>query len=74
MSNKKLHKYPCGYRPSELHIQEGACPKYSFVSGSCCNNWIIEFRADYFKPDSDELMDRAIKSWNSAKRRSHYVN
>ena len=65
---KHLFKCPCGKMPSELHISEGATLTYAFVSGNCCNEWMIEFRTDKHTPHSAESMNNALEAWNIASR------
>ena len=64
----KLNKCPCGEIPDELHIIEGNSFKWAWVSGSCCNEWSIEFRTEYNDIGSDKCMESAITVWNGATR------
>ena len=67
MSN--LKRCPCGKIPESVDIYD-ACQggKWAFVTGSCCDEWHIEFRAEYKAIDSDECMVLAIEAWNDAPR------
>ena len=42
--------------------------KYMACMGTCCGEWMIEFRSDYHQQDSAECMERAIDAWNRAPR------
>jgi hypothetical protein len=64
-----LKACPCGKLPAELHISEnGQGGKWMNVAGSCCDEWMIEFRTRYNAIDSDECMKLAVEAWNDAKR------
>lgn len=66
-----LKECPCGLTPLNLVVlgeAEGARPKYAFVAGDCCNEWIIEYRNQYEPIGSPEAIARAIKEWNAATR------
>lgn len=64
----ELFHCPCGKIPSKLHIEQGVSSKYSFASGDCCGDWMVEFRTGYHNKDS-RLMERAAKAWNEAQRK-----
>jgi len=64
----KLKKCPCGEVPEKLNITEGYTLTYAFVAGSCCDEWMIEFRTVLYTPYSDETMLKAIEAWNGANR------
>lgn len=60
---------PCGRPIDDLFVSDaGQCGKYMNVSGNCCGEWMIEFRANY--ATGDELMALAREAWNSAPRAS----
>ena len=59
---------PCGETPKKLYIAESLTCKWAYVSGGCCGEWNIEFRTNYYKPDTNECMELAIKEWNNAIR------
>jgi len=63
----KLLSCPCGKTPKQLHIT-GNDAKYKHVSGNCCDMWEIEFRTGYNKAGTKEIMELAMKAWNSAPR------
>ena len=63
-----IKECPCGEIPTELIIEKGG-RKYSFAYGDCCSDWLIEFRSNYFKPDSIECKQLALKAWNGTKRK-----
>lgn len=62
----KLKKCFCGEIPTSLSIEEGSSCKYSWVSGSCCLEWSVQFRTTY--TNDDELMRLAVNAWNNATR------
>jgi len=64
----KLLVCPCGKTPSKLYISEAETCKWAYVSGDCCGEWNIEFRTGYYKTDSNECMELAIKQWNDSPR------
>ena len=66
--NEELKPCPCGETPDHLCVCEGSTLSYAYASGSCCNEWIIEFRTDKYSPYSEESMGNAVKIWNSTKR------
>ena len=60
---------PCGKTPEQLLIyDQGHGGKWGHVSGGCCGEWEIEFRANYLDYESDECMQLAIAAWNAAPR------
>jgi hypothetical protein len=61
-------KCPCGQIPDHLIIVDGECAKWAYVSGSCCNEWKVEFRTQYFALDSDECLKLATEAWQEAPR------
>ena len=64
----ELKPCPCGETPDTLHIVDnGQGGKWANASGSCCNEWSIEFRTQYFK-DGDALLELATERWNEAPR------
>ena len=64
-----LARCPCGAVPQMLGIMDtGQGGKYKSVMGSCCGEWMIEFRANYHADDSLECMELAIEAWNRAPR------
>ncbi len=66
----KLLPCPCGETPSELCIQDNAQGgKWALAFGDCCNEWMIEFRAEYHPLDSVDCMSLAIEAWNLSRRK-----
>ena len=64
-----LAKCPCGEVPGSLLIQDaGQGGKWARVSGSCCDEWSIEFRTDYSALDSESCKALAEAAWNQALR------
>ncbi len=64
-----LKSCPCGAVPKVLYISTSVSGcRYAFVSGDCCGEWEIEFRAEYNYIDSADCMELAVKAWNAAKR------
>ena len=64
-----LEYCPCGKQPNELNITDaGQGGKWANVSGDCCGEWQIEFRANYRSRDTNECMRLAIIAWNEAPR------
>ena len=64
-----LAKCPCGAAPDKLSIQDaGQGGKWALVSGSCCDEWSIEFRTDYHAPDGETCKTLAEAAWNQAPR------
>ena len=64
----KLKKCPCGDTPTELFINGSDRDKWMLVSGTCCDEWFIDFRSNYLKLDDPELMKLAIIAWNETPR------
>jgi len=66
-----LRPCPCGETPEALTLVEGSSCKWAFVSGNCCNEWLIEFRTDYCNLDASEpeIEERMIAAWNNAPRK-----
>jgi hypothetical protein len=65
----ELAKCPCGAIPGELQIYDaGQGPKYLMAQGSCCGEWMIEFRNGYNPTDDQDCMQRAIEAWNASPR------
>lgn len=68
MSN--LKPCPCGRPIDDLFISHtNAGGKWAFVSGDCCGEWMIEFRANYLPLESDECKCLAREAWNNAPRK-----
>lgn len=67
MAEGRLAPCPCGKIPDKLHITDNDM-KWAYVTGSCCDEWSLEFRTDYALVDSQRCMDLAIERWNSAQR------
>ena len=66
----ELKACPCGKTPPGLGITDGSQGgKYHYVSGDCCGEWTIEFRANYKPLESDECMALAVAAWNAAPRK-----
>jgi len=64
-----LARCPCGQTPESLHLADaGQGGKYALVCGSCCDEWLIEFRTNYKPIDSGECLALATVAWNSASR------
>jgi len=67
--SEELKPCPCGKTPKNLIITDaGQGGKWANVYGECCAEWMLEFRTDYHRLDSDECMELAIKWWNDATR------
>ncbi len=66
--SEKLKPCPCGKIPKSLCIEQSNTVKWALVSGSCCGEWIIQFRTKYYNIDSKECMYLAIADWNTAPR------
>ena len=65
----ELKACPCGKTPAGLGITDGSQGgKYHYVSGDCCGEWTIEFRANYKPLESAECMALAVTAWNAAPR------
>lgn len=65
----QIQPCPCGKTPEKLIITDaGQGGKWAYVSSNCCGEWNIEFRTDYFRLDSVECEELAIKGWNDAPR------
>mgnify|MGYP000282822972 CR=1 FL=1 len=67
--NDELKPCPCGKTPTKLHIETGATCKYSYASGDCCGEWLIEFRTHYLLAGTDGAMELAVEAWNEADRK-----
>ena len=65
---ENLKPCPCGETPDRLYITEGPTCKYAYVYGSCCGEWNVEFKTKYFKIDTKDCMQLAIKEWNDTTR------
>ncbi len=58
---------PCGKVPPSLCISDESNPeRWKHVSGGCCGEWEIEFRAQYQL--GDDLTREATEAWNAAPR------
>lgn len=67
--SEQLKPCPCGELPTELTIGDaGQGGKYATVAGNCCGYWTIEFRTDYWLPNTPKCKARAMRVWNSAPR------
>jgi len=65
----ELKPCPCGKTPERLIVHaEHSCPKWAWVTGSCCDGWGLEFRNDYAWQDSPEQMEKATEAWNTMER------
>lgn len=43
MTNNQLKPCPCGKIPERLIVHaEHSCPKWAWVTGSCCDGWGLE--------------------------------
>lgn len=73
MSNAELQQplapCPCGQTPTRVDIYD-ACQggKWANVVPNCCGEWMIEFRTNYEKLDSEACMELARAAWNAAPR------
>lgn len=67
-SEKNIARCPCGKIPEHLSIQCFGSYKYALVYGSCCGEWMIEFRVPAYDPDSPDAADAALEAWNKAPR------
>lgn len=66
---EKFKACPCGKIPTELEIySEDPSDKWAYVSGDCCDQWVINFRKNYLFLDSSECIELAGEAWNTAKR------
>lgn len=64
----QLKPCPCGKVPEELHLYgETHQAKWAMVMGSCCNEWLVEFK-NHYATDPDVIMLNAIEAWNLAER------
>lgn len=63
-----MKQCPCGKYPEKLDIFPSNTSKWAYVAGSCCNEWMIEFRTKYLPHDSPECMALAIAEWNATQR------
>jgi hypothetical protein len=64
-----LKRCGCGEIPERLVIEDaGQGGKYANALGSCCGEWMIEFRVNYEKLHGDEAMRLAVEAWNYARR------
>ena len=59
---------PCGKIPEKLHIVPGSTCRDAFACGTCCGEWMVEFRKNFERDDSPVAMALAIAAWNGAKR------
>ena len=67
--SEPLAPCPCGKAVESLSIMEGEpSGKWAWVSGNCCGEWSIEFRAEYNALDSDDCKRLAREAWNRAPR------
>ena len=64
----KLNPCPCGQTPTKLDIIGENQAKWSYVSGNCCGEWSIEFRANYMRMHDLKLIKLAVQAWNDAPR------
>lgn len=66
---RNLKGCPCGAYPEKLCINgPHDTPKWAYVSGDCCDEWMIEFRNDYHDIGSIDSLDLAVQAWNGAPR------
>lgn len=64
-----LKPCPCGKIPERLIVHaEHSCPKWAWVTGSCCDGWGLEFRNDYAWAGTPEQMEKATEAWNTMER------
>ena len=66
--SNELKACPCGNIPKRLCIEGQDRDKYMRVTGDCCSEWAIEFRAGYAMLDDPELLVNATEAWNNASR------
>lgn len=62
-----LKPCPCGKTPTKVSVIGESRSKRMYVSGNCCGEWHIEFRADY-ETDLARIKALAEKAWNEAPR------
>ncbi len=69
MTNEIIKPCPCGKTPTKLSLSyNGQGTKYAEASGSCCGEWMIEFRTGYHSLNSKECIELAIIAWNKTPR------
>jgi len=59
---------PCGAVPEKLMLQVSEKSKLGFASGSCCDDWKIEFLRGN-ATDPEVILDKAQLAWDSARRK-----
>ena len=65
----KLKKCPCGKTPTSLGTTDnGRGSKWAYVFGSCCGEWMVEFRTGYEFAESAKYIAYSIEAWNEAPR------
>lgn len=65
---RALKPCPCGKTPNDLVINGVMTDRYMYVTGNCCDEWSVEFRAGYFDPATSSCLLLAIVAWNGAPR------
>ena len=64
-----LKPCPCGQVPEALTITDnGQGYKWASATGTCCDEWSVEFRTQYNDYTSDACRELAIEAWNEAPR------
>jgi len=64
-----LKPCPCGEVPESLSFcasEEG--PEYGVVAPSCCDEWSINYRVEFFSYDSEQGKAAGTSAWNDAPR------
>lgn len=74
MDTNGLKPCPCGEIPTDLVPSEPYPQKWTRISGNCCQEWEIEFRAHYHEHDTPEFKELAIEAWNGAPRDEKLAN
>ena len=68
MPMSELKPCPCGNEPVNLEIIGDCGDKYMTVSGGCCGDWELEFRANHLPPSDPKVIAAAHERWNEAAR------
>lgn len=63
----ELKPCPCGQIPESLSVSAGSTYRWRYVSGLCCNEWIIEARVTHGSGDVN-VYEECVRAWNSAPR------
>lgn len=65
---RKFKKCPCGKNPRDLIITPSVNANWAYVSGSCCDEWGLQFETHFEKFTSDKCREYAEEAWNNAPR------